>query len=391
VCGIAALGGRARGGLGLLQEDSQAIPIRGRSFELVARKFLLADQRLHFSSEPFGLRAERGKIVPREIPLACQCLHFGSEPFGLRAERGETALELEAGGLELLFRDAPLALGLVPLLAGAVFALEDLGAETRRFRFAGLAQRVQSIPVRAEARRFRFAGLPQPIRSIPVRAEVRCLRFAGLPQPIRSIPVRAEVRCLRFAGLPQRVHSIPVRAERCQLVSHPHKSPLVCFAVFERAAEPIPLIADLVQFLHSRFEPLELDLPDLGPGGLELGAQDFLDVSELRHLISQLVELCMEAGVFRSESSQLIPGFLVLLELELAPDPVDLCLEVELPALDLGKLDVRLGELVLRRDELPEQDFTPGRVGSQRGADPLEIILRPPVGVPAPLGQSRHT
>jgi hypothetical protein len=96
-------GSLAGGGLGLLQEGGQAIPIRRRGFKLLACGIALADKGLDFVSEPFGLRAERGEI----------------------------ALELEACGLELRLRGQPLGLGLVPCLAGSGFEIEDLRAELR--------------------------------------------------------------------------------------------------------------------------------------------------------------------------------------------------------------------------------------------------------------------
>ncbi len=170
------------GGLDLLEEDGQAIPIRSQGFDLPERNIPLTDESPNLMSEPFGLFAEG-----REIPL-----------------------ELEAGGIEPLLPDPPLALGLVPFLAGPPLDLVDPGLE---------------------------------------------LLLSGQARP---------------EGV---VEAIPVGAEGFQLVSQPGEPQPSRLPLLEFGAEPIPLGADILQLLRGGFDPPEIDPPDLGPGGLKLGPQ----------------------------------------------------------------------------------------------------------------------
>lgn len=153
------------GGLDLLEEDGQTIPIRAQGFDLLERDIPLPDQGLNLVSEPFGLRAEG-----REIPL-----------------------ELEAGGIEPLLPDPPLDLGLVPFIAGPPLDLVDPGLELLLSGQGIPNGGVEAIPVGAE--RFQFVGQPgepQPIRlpllefgaePIPLGADILQLLRVGFHPP----------------------------------------------------------------------------------------------------------------------------------------------------------------------------------------------------------------
>jgi hypothetical protein len=262
---LGLLAGRlAAGGLGLLEEDGQAIPVRAQGLEL---------------PEP-------------DIPLPDQGLDPDSEPLGFLADEGQFPLELVAGGFESLL---PAPIRLVPLLGGLPLDLEDPGAESLSFVHARPKGGLEAIPLAAD--RLPFVGQP------------------GEPKPIR-------------------------------------------LAIRELGAESVSLGADILQFSCRRFDPREIDPRELVPGGHEFGPQVPLEVNGIAQLASQLRGLASQPIVLRPDSSQFIPQSLRLPERALKS--VELLLEVPQPAVGLGELVPRLGEL-------PEGVVISGRLGRSLG------------------------
>ena len=235
----------------------------------------------------------------------------------------------------------------------------------------GLPAEGREVPLELEAAGIEplLQGPPLVLGLIPLLARPAARPRGSAPPPPPPPPPGLELLLAGHARPQGGVEAIPVGAERFQFVS-PLGEP-----------QPIPLGADILQLLRGGFDPPEIDSPDLGPGGLKFGPQYPLEVSGVGHPAPQLLDLGTQPIVLRSESLQLIPQSLRLLVLALGS--VELLLKVVQAALGLG-------ELVPRRGELPESGVTPGRLGSQRGADPLELTLRHRPARLVRLGRSRR-
>jgi hypothetical protein len=242
-----------------------------------------------------------------------------SELFGLLAEGREIPLELEVGGLQPLLPDLSLARGLVPFLASPPVDLVDLCPELLLSGHARPQGGVKAISIGAEC----FQLVRQP----------------GHPHPIR-------------------------------------------FSVLEFGVEPIPLCADLLQFLRGGLDRPKFDAPELGRGDLMFSLQDPFEVSGVGRLVPQLLDLGTQPTVLRSESLQLIVQSLRLPELAL--DSLELLLKVMQPALGLGESLLRLGEPA-------ECGFILGCLCSPRGANPLWFTLLHRAVRLVRLGRSRRT
>jgi hypothetical protein len=346
---------------------------------------------------PQGLQAPAvfSFFVP---PVATQTVELGLQPSSLLGQLLVASGHRRELVAVLLDRPGePVRLGLLTgrLAAGGLDLLEEGGqAIAIRAKCFDLPERDIPLPAEGLDPVSEPFGLRAEGREIPLELEAGGIEplLPDLQPALGLVPFLAGPSLdlvdpgleLLLSGhaLPNGgVEAIPVGAERFQFVGQPGEPQPICFPLLEFGAEPIPLGPDILQLMRGGFDPPKIDPPDLSPGGLKLGPQVPLQVGGVGRLAPQFLGDGTQPIVLRAEPLQLIPQSLFLLGMAL--EPIELLLKVVQPALSLG-------ELVLRRGELPERGVTPDRLVGQRGADPLELTLPHRLARLVRLGRSRR-
>ncbi len=236
---VSLMAGRlAAGGLGPLERDGQAIPIRVQGFDLPEREIALPDESLNLVSKPVGFAIAVGGRSPRFAlwrqrghPVVLG-VHLAFESLGLLVRRPEPVLEFGQPALEFT-TDRRGSRGAIGRLSPSVFQLVPQGLQARAlfssFVLLVAMQAVELGPQLSSLLGQLFVALESVCRELnavlldrpgqPVRVSLMAGRLAAgglgpLERDGQAIPIRAQ-------GFDLAESRIPLLDENLNLVSEP--------------------------------------------------------------------------------------------------------------------------------------------------------------------------